>query len=270
VLQSLQSLETLDLSENGIDSIDCRQMSSLSRLISLALRGNRLIDVESASIACYPPSLVRLDLSANRLASIDVEPLRGLDRLEELDIADNPFDCKGCRLESFFRWVNSTPGLHLVRTDKVRCSHDEITVSATSSFSFDPSSYRWSFLCDYSVISPDGSSSSYNHGAEKASGLQHPTAARRSEARSAIHVALVTTIALGLSLGAVCAALVWRYRLAFKRFGKLHCLRVGRHWQVRYREVSNLETMTSSSAALSSANTTTCTNAAFGPVDSAC
>ena len=120
--------------------------------MSLALRANRLADFQQASIACLPPSLVRLDLSANQISIVDVVALSVFDRLEELDIADNPFDCTGCRLEPFFRWVNTTPRLHLARADRVRCRHEApSTTSRLSSFSFDSTSLRWSYHCDPST-----------------------------------------------------------------------------------------------------------------------
>lgn len=75
-----------------------------------------------ASIACCSPSLMRLDVSANRLAVVDVPSLRGLDRLDQLDVADNPFDCARCRQTPFVRWLNRSVGVRLDRRDRLLCA----------------------------------------------------------------------------------------------------------------------------------------------------
>jgi len=110
LLKDLESLESLDLSENGLDEIDCRLMTSLPHLLSLNLRGNQFSDLRYASIACCSPTLMKLDVSANRLNVVDVPSLRGLDRLDELDAADNPFDCSDCRQTLFVSLL--IPRLH--------------------------------------------------------------------------------------------------------------------------------------------------------------
>jgi len=72
IVKDLESLESLDLSENGLEEIDCRLMTSLPRLLSLNLRGNRFADLRYASVACCSPTLMRLDMSGNRLNVVDV------------------------------------------------------------------------------------------------------------------------------------------------------------------------------------------------------
>jgi hypothetical protein len=251
-----------------MDSFDCTLLSTTPHLLSLALRGNRIPDLQRASVACYPPSLVRIDLSANQISTVDVSALSAFDRLEELDVADNPFDCTGCRLEPFFRWVNATPRLHLARAERVRCQHEAPETASKqqrlSSFSFDSTSLRWLYHCDPSGDG-DGGIDAIKLPKTGATIPRHLSAPRHS----AIHVVLLATSAVGLSLGGVCVSFVWRYREAVRRFGKSHCF--GRHWQVRYREVSNLETLTSSGVtSLTAAEEGTCTNASFEPVDSTC
>ena len=51
--------------------------------------------------------LAKLVLSSNRLHSVDVDVLSRLDYLEEIDLSDNPFECT-CALVPFIGWVNST------------------------------------------------------------------------------------------------------------------------------------------------------------------
>jgi len=65
---------------------------------------------------------MRLDVSANRLSVVDVPSLRGLDRLDELDAADNPFDCSGCQQLPFVRWLNRSVGLRLDRHKRLLCA----------------------------------------------------------------------------------------------------------------------------------------------------
>ena len=94
-MKDLESLESLDLSENGLEEIDCQLMTSLPHLVSLNLRGNQFADLRYASIACCSPMMMRLDVSANRLSVVDVPSLRGLDRLERLDVRPGPSGTPG-------------------------------------------------------------------------------------------------------------------------------------------------------------------------------
>ena len=63
-VKDLESLESLDMSENGLEEIDCRLMTSLPHLLTLNLRGNRFTDLRYASVACCSPTLMRLDLNS--------------------------------------------------------------------------------------------------------------------------------------------------------------------------------------------------------------
>jgi len=219
VVKDLESLESLDLSENGLDEIDCRLMTSLPRLLSLNLRGNQFADLRYASIACCSPTLMRLDVSANRLSVVDVPSLRGLDRLDELDVADNPFDCADCRQTLFVRWLNrSAVGLRLDRHERLLCAGPPPLIAGPSIF--------------------DAATSDCPHAA--AAALTDPTRRPSSGGHAGtLTVALLATALTAVVLVLVSIAAVCRYRRLFPRLKSLHCIH---HWQVRYREVSDLET----------------------------
>jgi len=217
-VKDLESLESLDLSENGLEEIDCRLMTSLPHLLSLNLRGNQFTDLRYASIACCSPTLMRLDVSANRLSVIDVPSMRGLDRLNELDAADNPFDCSDCRQTLFVRWLNRSVGLRLHRHERLLCAGPPPLVAGPSIF--------------------DAAPADCSHAA--AAALTDPTRRPSSGGRFGTVTAVLLATALpGLVIVLVSIVIVCRYRRLFPRLKSLHCIQ---HWQVRYREVSDLET----------------------------
>lgn len=161
---------------------------------------------------------MRLDVSANRLNVVDVPSLRGLDRLDELDAADNPFDCSDCRQTLFVRWLNRSAGLRLDRPERLLCAGPPPLVAGPSIFD--------------SAASAD---------CTRASAATLTDSTRRSAYDG---VLTFTTVLLGTSLAAVVIVVVLigvacRYRRLFPRLKSLHCIQ---HWQVRYREVSDLET----------------------------
>jgi len=218
VVQDLECLESLDLSENGLEEIDCQLMTSLPRLLSLNLRGNQFSDLRYASIACCSPTLMRLDVAANRLTVVDVPSLRGLDRLDELDAADNPFDCSDCRQTLFVRWLNHSVGLRLDRHERLLCAGPP-PLAGPSIFDVAPT-----------------------HCPRVVAAALTDDSGRRSDfsGRAGVLTAAVLIAGLaGLMIVLASVALVYRYRRLFPRLKSLHCIQ---HWQVRYREVSDLET----------------------------
>jgi len=221
VVKDLESLESLDLSENGLEEIDCQLMTSLPRLRSLNLRGNQFTDLRYASIACCSPTLRRLDMSANRLGVVDVPSLRGLDRLDQLDVADNPFDCSECRQSLFVRWLNRSAGVQLDRSEHLLC--------ATPPPLAGPSIFDAASLDDCPYVAAAAALSDHHT-------RPRPDLGGRA---GTFTVALVATALAGLAVVLAAAAIVCRYRRLFPRLKSLHCIQ---HWQVRYREVSDLET----------------------------
>jgi len=193
-------------------------MTSIPHLLSLNLRGNQFTDLRYASIACCSPTLMRLDVSANRLSVVDVPSLRGLDRLDELDVADNPFDCSDCRQTLFVRWLNRSVGLRLDRQERLLCAGPPPLVAGPSIFDAAPAD------CPHAA----------------AAALTDPTRRPSAVGRvGTLTIVLLATAVCGLVAVLVSVAVVCRYRRFFPRLKSLHCMQ---HWQVRYREVSDLET----------------------------
>jgi len=217
VVQDLESLESLDLSENGLEEIDCRLMTSIPHLLSLNVRGNQFDDLRYASIACCSPTLMRLDVSANRLTVVDVPSLRGLDRLDEIDAADNPFDCSGCRQAPFVRWLNRSVGLRVDRRERLLCAGPPL-------------------IAGQSVFDAAAAAADCPHAAAvAAAALSGPA----TSSDGAIAAVLLASVLAGLVIVLALVTVACRYRRLFPRLKSLHCIQ---HWQVRYREVSDLET----------------------------
>jgi len=161
---------------------------------------------------------MRLDVSANRLSVVDVPSLRGLDRLDELDAADNPFDCSDCRQTLFVRWLNRSVGLRLDRHERLLCADQPTPVAGPSIFDAAPAD------CPHAA----------------AAALTDPTRRPSTGGRvGTLTVVLLATALAGLVIVLVSTAIVCRYRRLFPRLKSLQCIQ---HWQVRYREVSDLET----------------------------
>lgn len=161
---------------------------------------------------------MRLDVSANRLSIVDVPSLRGLDRLDELDAADNPFDCSDCRQSLFIRWLNRSVGLRLDRHERLLCAGPPPLIAGPSIF--------------------DAAHDDCPHAA--AAALTDPTRRQSSGGPvGTLTAVLLGTVLSVLVIALVSIAIVCRYRRLFPRLKSLHCIH---HWQVRYREVSDLET----------------------------
>jgi len=161
---------------------------------------------------------MRLDVSANRLSVVDVPSLRGLDRLDELDAADNPFDCSDCRQTLFVRWLNRSVGLRLDRRERLLCAGPPPLIAGPSIFDAAPAE------CPHVA----------------AAALTDPTRRSSTGGRvGTLSTVLIATSLTGLVIVLVSIAVVCRYRRLFPRLKSLHCIQ---HWQVRYREVSDLET----------------------------
>lgn len=106
LFDSLQLVQLLDLSYNGITEIPAGDLTSLHHLNTLNLQGNLIRELSETSVD-RTRVLAKLVLSSNRLHSVDVDVLSRLDYLEEIDLSDNPFECT-CTLVPFIGWVNST------------------------------------------------------------------------------------------------------------------------------------------------------------------
>ena len=79
----MQSLQTLDLSNNEIAIISVSSLEELTHLDELLLGGNRITQVP-----VFPGtlSLTKLDLHDNPIASIEENPFQHLKSMEELDM----------------------------------------------------------------------------------------------------------------------------------------------------------------------------------------
>lgn len=87
-LRFSKSLETLQLSKNGVRTIEDRVFLHLNKLQSLDLSSNLLTDLKAV---CFKglDSLRKLDLSFNKIEKIDKEMFENLPRLFELDMRNN-------------------------------------------------------------------------------------------------------------------------------------------------------------------------------------
>ena len=86
VLDSVPSLDSLELAFNDIRSLPVASLCSLRQLVQLNLTGNLLVDVQW--VACLN-SLKVLDMSNNRLVNFPAHSLANLTHLEELHLQGN-------------------------------------------------------------------------------------------------------------------------------------------------------------------------------------
>ena len=143
--------------------------------------------------------------------------LRGLDRLERLDVGDNPFDCADCRQTPFVGWLNRSTGVRLDRRQHLVCAE-------RSPLAAGPSIFDAAADCPYVAALPVRT-----RGRPDSAGGRAGT----------LTAALLAAGLAGLAVALAATAVACRYRRLFPRLKSLHCIQ---HWQVRYREVSDLET----------------------------
>ena len=245
--EDFHALQSLDLGENDLTTIRCQVLASLPRLVRLRVAGNRVRRLRDVGVGCTK-ALARLDAAGNRLERVDVNTLLRLDALEELDLGDNPFRCGDCSLVAMARWANAT-GVRVVGRDdpdRYRCidrggdgggggsndgsivGKDELPAAITvgrSIFSF----------ADSDPVECRG-----RRGTAYAAGRTGPADDDDDDGSAAADRRLRATVvstAAGVLLFAIAALLVaWRHRRLCHGIKTLHY-----RWQVRYREVSDLE-----------------------------
>lgn len=211
LFESLLLVQVLDLSHNGITVIDERELSSLHHLNTLYLQGNRIRDVKDASLDSTRV-LAKLVMSGNQLHTVDADLLTRLEYLEEIDLSDNPFECT-CSLVPFLQWANTTM----------------VTVLAIQEHS--------SYLCDFP---PDTFGKSvfllriYPHECQEV--VARELVVKEVTSRKTVMLALIGVCVL-VAVG--CVALVCYLGQVCQRVKNLRY-----RWQIRYREVSAVETCT--------------------------
>src|SRR6218665_524033 len=212
LFESLLLVQVLDLSHNGITVIDERELSSLHHLNTLYLQGNRIRDVKDASLDSTRV-LAKLVMSGNQLHTVDADLLTRLEYLEEIDLSDNPFECT-CSLVPFLQWANTTM----------------VTVLAIQEHS--------SYLCDFP---PDTFGKSvfllrlYPHECQQVV-TRELVVVKEVTSRKTVMLALVGVCVL-VAVG--CVALLCYLGQVCQRMKNLRY-----RWQIRYREVSAVETCT--------------------------
>ncbi|XP_033755716.1 uncharacterized protein LOC117338471 [Pecten maximus] len=110
----LHNLQTLDLSNNQIQTIHDSSFRDLIKLQQLNLRQNR-VSGWGPHLFNKITKLYNLDLSHNMIALVNKTSVQDLGNLLSLNLTDNPFACT-CDLRWFRDWINTTdidiPGLH--------------------------------------------------------------------------------------------------------------------------------------------------------------
>ncbi|XP_070541219.1 insulin-like growth factor-binding protein complex acid labile subunit [Ptychodera flava] len=101
-----QTLTTLLLYGNSLDTIHPGTFQSLKQLILLDLSDNN-IDQLSPGIFGDLVNLLELDLHSNLISTVNSSTFMGLTSLEVLNMVDNPFSCT-CDLQWFRYWLDDT------------------------------------------------------------------------------------------------------------------------------------------------------------------
>lgn len=210
LFETLLLIQVLDLSYNGITTIDERDFSLLHHLNTLYLQGNNIRDVKDVSLD-GTRVLAKLVMSGNQLRAVDVQVLARLEYLEEVDMSDNPFECT-CGILAFVQWANVTT----------------VTVLAMQ--------VHASYLCH---SPPDASGKSVflhrpRHHDDECRRRELP---KKPEVTSSQKTTLAVVIVACVVIAAAgCVAVVCYFEQVCQRMKTLRY-----RWQVRYREVSAVE-----------------------------
>lgn len=213
LFESLTLIQVLDLSYNGITSVDKRDFASLHHLNTLYLQGNNIRDLKDASLDSTRV-LAKLVITGNQLHVVDADLLTRLEYLEEIDLSDNPFECT-CSILPFLQWANTTM----------------VTVLAVQEHS--------SYVCDFP---PDSIGKPLFHHRIYPQECHVVAKSSVGGVKEVTSRKMMMTILVG-----TCVIVAAGCVLVACYMGQL-CQRVKNlryRWQIRYREVSAVETCSS-------------------------
>jgi hypothetical protein len=228
LFESLQLLQVLDLSYNGISVINPPDLlASLHHLNTLYLEGNLIRDLSDAAVA-GTRVLAKLVVAGNQLRAPDVDLLSNLDYLEEIDFGNNPFECT-CSLAAFLAWTNRTTVTVLGYEDinRYQC---EFPPNARGQSIFGRGNWHGGHPRDCPL-------STTHDGTDQLQQQRHQGDSEAASRTAVIYTLAALACLTGGAATVAGGALVCRYGQLCRRVKGLRY-----RWQIRYREVSAVET----------------------------
>lgn len=141
------NLRELEVSDTGIFTVNKKSFKKLTKLVSLAFRGNKIVEISGGAFDELK-NLENLDLSRNHIDSIGFAAFQGLRRLRVLDLSHNKLRNLDAnfltaltsleRLDFSSNKLNSLPVVvfaHLERLKELEISHNRISVLDSNVFS---------------------------------------------------------------------------------------------------------------------------------------